>query len=184
MSSSLVQDRLPGTNEAGNTLTSSTGSGDVQYQTRMNRKPPKQRLDLGLDPEDVIAGRVRAPAARELIELICAVNPTGRDLAVGETARRYTRKSRLQSILIRHFAEDLAVAPDPHEPGVVSPRQERARGRRSRRRRRGRGRGAGAGSRAPRAPRPRARLDALAERASRWLDTALGEAWPTPAGGF
>ncbi len=29
-----------------------------------------------------------------------------------------------------------------------------------------------------------ARLDALAERASRWLDTALGEAWPTPAGGF
>ena len=29
-----------------------------------------------------------------------------------------------------------------------------------------------------------ARLDALAERASRWLDATLGEAWPMPAGGF
>lgn len=30
----------------------------------------------------------------------------------------------------------------------------------------------------------RARLDALAERATRWLDATLGEAWPMPAGGL
>jgi hypothetical protein len=83
----------------------------------MNRKPPKQRL--GLDPEDVIAGRVDLPA-RDLIDMIRTVNPTGRDLAAKEVAQRYTRKSRLQSLLIRRFADDLVVAPEPHEPGVVS----------------------------------------------------------------
>jgi hypothetical protein len=62
----------------------------------MIRKPTKQRLD----PEDVIAGRVRPPPARELIELIRDVNPTGRDLAAKEVARRYAQKSRLQSVLM------------------------------------------------------------------------------------
>jgi hypothetical protein len=83
---------------------------------RMIRKPAKPRLD----PDDVIAGRGRPPPARELIELIRDINPTGRDLAAKEIARRYALKSRLQSVLIRRFAEDLVVAPDPHEPGVVS----------------------------------------------------------------
>lgn len=82
----------------------------------MIRKPAKPRLD----PDDVIAGRGRPPAARDLIELIRDVNPTGRDLAAKEIARRYTQKSRLQSVLIRRFADDLVVTPDPDEPGVVS----------------------------------------------------------------
>ena len=84
----------------------------------MTKKPAKQRLD----PEDVIAGRGRPLLARELIELIRDVNPTGRDLPAKEIARRYAQKSRLQSVLIRRFADDLVVAPDPDEPGVVSVR--------------------------------------------------------------
>jgi hypothetical protein len=72
-----------------------------------------------LDPDDVIAGRGAPPGARELIELIRAENPTGLELHAKETARRYTREARLQSLLIDRFAKDLEVAPDPREPGVV-----------------------------------------------------------------
>lgn len=72
-----------------------------------------------LDPDDVLAGRGKAPGARELIELIRTENPTGLDLSAKETARRYARKARLQSLLIDRFAEDLEVALDPREPGVI-----------------------------------------------------------------
>ncbi len=80
-----------------------------------DHKPSARRID----PDDVLAGRGKPPAARDLIELIRAENPTGLDLPAKETARRYTRKARLQSLLIDRFADDLEVAPDPHEPGVV-----------------------------------------------------------------
>lgn len=80
-----------------------------------DHRPSARRID----PDDVLAGRGKPPAARDLIELIRAENPTGLDLPAKETARRYTRKARLQSLLIDRFADDLEVAPDPHEPGVV-----------------------------------------------------------------
>src|SRR5438552_665869 len=69
--------------------------------------------------EDVLAGRVQ-PDARELLRLIHAVNPTGRDLAKDEIARRYDIKARLQSLLVRHFSGDLDVVADATDPGVVS----------------------------------------------------------------
>lgn len=72
-----------------------------------------------LDLDDVLAGRGKPPSARDLIELIRATNPTGLALKAKDTARRYAQKSRLQSLLIDQFAEDLEVALDPHEPGVV-----------------------------------------------------------------
>ena len=42
--------------------------------------------------EDVLAGHVQ-PDARELLRLIHAVNPTGRDLAEDEVARSYDLKA-------------------------------------------------------------------------------------------
>jgi len=81
-----------------------------------DRKPTKSRLDL----DDILAGRGRPPAARELIAWIHEVNPTGQALPAAETARRYGVKSRLQSLLIRDFGDEIDVAPEPREPGVVS----------------------------------------------------------------
>jgi len=78
----------------------------------------KKRPHRSLDPEDVIAGRVR-PEARELVALLRDVNPTGLGLDRRETARRYALKSRLQSVLVTRFRDDVEVRPEPHEPGVV-----------------------------------------------------------------
>jgi hypothetical protein len=78
-----------------------------------------------LDPEDVIAGRMKT-GPRELALLIRTVNPTGLDLSPNETARRYVQKSRLQSLLITRFRDDIEVRAEPAprhpqgEPGVVS----------------------------------------------------------------
>jgi hypothetical protein len=81
-----------------------------------NRKPHQSRLD----PDDVLAGRGRAPSAPELCALIREVNPTGLALPAAETARRYAVKSRLQSQLVRRFGDEVVVTPEPREPGVVS----------------------------------------------------------------
>lgn len=72
-----------------------------------------------LDPEGVLSGRV-TPSLDGLLELIHRVNPTGRDRDPREEQARYTQKARLQSLLVRRFAEDLAVEPDPRNEGVVS----------------------------------------------------------------
>ena len=78
-----------------------------------------KRGNRHLDLDDVLAGRGKPPSARDLIELIRTTNPTGLSLKANDTARRYAEKSRLQSLLIDRFAEDLEVTLDAHEPGVV-----------------------------------------------------------------
>jgi hypothetical protein len=77
------------------------------------QKNPHRRLD----PDDVLEGRVR-PGAREILALIHDVNPSGYDLPPKESARRYAQKSRLQSLLVRRFADEIQVEPGD-EPGVV-----------------------------------------------------------------
>lgn len=70
-------------------------------------------------PDDVIAGRAHL-RARDLCSLIHDVNPSGRPLPPAEAARRYAQKSRLQSILIREFAAETEVRPEPNKEGVIS----------------------------------------------------------------
>jgi hypothetical protein len=66
---------------------------------------------------ELLDGHVR-PGAKELLDCIHAINPTGRALGAADERRRYELKARLQSLLIRNFAEELVVVPDA--PGVVS----------------------------------------------------------------
>lgn len=70
-----------------------------------------------LDPDAVLAGKER-PSAPELLDLIHRENPTGRALGAREEEARYARKARLQSLLVRRFAEELSVVPDGE--GTVS----------------------------------------------------------------
>lgn len=70
-------------------------------------------------PADVLTGRVRVDA-RDLIALIREVNPTGLDLDRKETAQRYVLKSRLQSMLVRVFPDEIDAVEKDDEPGVVS----------------------------------------------------------------
>lgn len=85
----------------------------------------KGRATRGWDSRDiedearaVVAGRLTLPA-HDLLALIHAVNPTGRELAPRDAARRYALKSSLQSVLVRRFREDLVVHPDPAQPGTA-----------------------------------------------------------------
>lgn len=66
----------------------------------------------------VLAGGVR-PSAAELVELIRQINPTGRGLPAKETQRRYQLKSRLQSLLLRRFGEDVEILVEPGREDVV-----------------------------------------------------------------
>ena len=79
---------------------------------------------------DALEGR-RAVDVRRLIELIRAVNPTGQELPAADAQRRYTLKSRLQSLLVRRFGDELTrqnvrqptkprPAADPAEAQVVA----------------------------------------------------------------
>lgn len=72
-----------------------------------------------LDPEDVLAGRIKIGVV-ELLDLIHRVNPTGRELGAREAELRYAQKARLQSLLVRRFGPDLSVVPDPASEGTVS----------------------------------------------------------------
>ena len=73
-----------------------------------------------LSSDDVLAGRAR-PDVRDLIELIHDVNPSGHEhLSAREIAGRYAVKSRLQSLLVRRFADDLGVEPVRGEPHLVT----------------------------------------------------------------
>jgi hypothetical protein len=80
--------------------------------------PKHKKARRRLDPDEVLDGRSR-PDAHELMALIHEVNPSGHDhLPARETARRYAQKSRLQSLLIRRFADDILVEPTD-DPGVI-----------------------------------------------------------------
>jgi hypothetical protein len=81
------------------------------------RRGPDDRKRL--DPEDVLAGRVKVGAG-ELLDLIHRVNPTGRELGARDAELRYAQKARLQSLLVRRFGAELSVAPDPAGDGTVS----------------------------------------------------------------
>ena len=72
-----------------------------------------------LEPEDVLAGRVKVGAI-ELLDLIHRVNPTGRELHTREEELRYAQKSRLQSLLVRRFGPELTVEADPEREDTVS----------------------------------------------------------------
>lgn len=70
--------------------------------------------------EDVLAGRAR-PDVRDLLDLIRSVNPSGHEhLPAREIAGRYAVKSRLQSLLVRRFGDDLVVEPVRGEPHLVT----------------------------------------------------------------
>lgn len=71
------------------------------------------------EADDILAGRAK-PQARHLLRLIHAVNPTSMDVSEKERARRYLIKSKLQSMLIRQFPEDLVVSADPVSARVSS----------------------------------------------------------------
>ncbi len=79
----------------------------------------KARKDALNDAEDLLSGRTPL-TARRLAETIHAVNPTGRALSPAETDRRYALKSRLQSLLIERFANEVGIDTDPENPGVVA----------------------------------------------------------------
>jgi hypothetical protein len=69
------------------------------------------------DANDVLTGRI-SMGAGELLECIHAINPTGRGLGPADERRRYQLKSRLQSLLIRKFQDDIVVTADTR--GVVA----------------------------------------------------------------
>jgi hypothetical protein len=79
----------------------------------------KKGRRVPLDPEAVLTGRVRPPAL-SLLELIRDVNPTGRGLSAEQAARRYIQKSRLQSLFVTRFRDEIDVHASLDEPGVVS----------------------------------------------------------------
>ena len=81
---------------------------------------PKRRHPSELpDAEDVLAGRAHADA-RTLLRMIHAVNPTGRAMAGKSREQRYSLKSRLQSLLVRDYADDLEVQRDPRDENLVT----------------------------------------------------------------
>lgn len=60
------------------------------------------------------------PELKRLASLIRDVNPTGRELSPLETRARYALKSRLQSLLIRTYRDELRVVPDARGEHTVS----------------------------------------------------------------
>ena len=70
-----------------------------------------------LDPENVLHGRA-APDAVALCALVREANPSGRDLSPREQARGYALKSRLQSLLVRRFSEQIEVVLERDGGGI------------------------------------------------------------------
>lgn len=64
--------------------------------------------------------RGSTPSAPELIQLIHEVNPSGRELNDEVERRRYRLKSRLQSLLVSRFHEQVEVLPVPESRDIVS----------------------------------------------------------------
>src|SRR5215831_10282444 len=78
-------------------------------------RPLEARAEEALRP----GASIEAP---ELIQLIHEVNPSGHELKAEAERWRYQLKSRLQSLLIARFKEQLEVAPLPASPDRPSPR--------------------------------------------------------------
>lgn len=87
----------------------------VGQSGRRSRSPFESRRPSDIDR--VLAGQ-RMPSAREMIGLIHDVNPTGRESDKREAARRYAIKTRLQSLLLQRFADEMEVLPGDKE-GIV-----------------------------------------------------------------
>lgn len=95
-----------------------TERGGTRIPSREERMAHTGRCsERRMDLDRVLAGHV-SPTARELIALIHEVNPTGRESDKREAVRRYAIKTRLQSLLIERFSDELAVVADAQE-GVV-----------------------------------------------------------------
>ncbi len=84
-----------------------------------HRKGKVRKWNPTEEAQAVVSGRVRADAGR-LFRLIHEVNPTGMDLPSAEQEKLYALKSGLQSLLVRHFSDDLDVERAPRGEGVVS----------------------------------------------------------------
>ncbi|MGC4114108.1 MAG: hypothetical protein QM765_05670 [Myxococcales bacterium] len=80
------------------------------------RASPRSLRDCERLAESILRGRVEAEP-RQLLDVIHAVNPTGHGLDTAETQRRYALKSRLQSLLVRRFRDDLVI--EPEADGIV-----------------------------------------------------------------
>ncbi|MBI2392044.1 MAG: hypothetical protein HYV09_20800 [Deltaproteobacteria bacterium] len=76
----------------------------------MSTKPPSA--------DDLLAGRAQ-PTASSLLRCIHEINPTARGLSRREEERRYALKARLQSLLVRHHADDLDVEVDARDRRLV-----------------------------------------------------------------
>ncbi len=84
-------------------------------------KKPNHRRWLTLEERAEQALKPGAvPNAPDLILLIHEVNPSGRELNGEVERRRYRLKSRLQSLLISRFREQVEVVPVPESRDVVS----------------------------------------------------------------
>jgi hypothetical protein len=107
--------------------------------------------------QDVLAGRLRV-SVTELFDLIHDVNPTGR-MEEREARREYEVKSRLQSLLVRSFGDELRVTAEPDGTIAIAHRYSSRDG-------------------------CHARLDALDDAARSWirwqLDTAEAPSAPAP----
>lgn len=67
------------------------------------------------------------PDLDELLDMIRAVNPSRLGLSSGDRAQRYALKAHLQSLLIRHYYEHIAVFPTSRV-GVIGLRRREGRG--------------------------------------------------------
>lgn len=86
----------------------------------MSRHGKTRRLDRRAPAaEDVLSGAV-APSLEQLLRLIHAVNPTGAGVSPAEASHRYALKTRLQSLLVRRFPDQIEVVPETSQPGLVS----------------------------------------------------------------
>lgn len=96
----------------------------------MSKRPPSPTTatpqQLLQRARSVLDG-VDTPDFTGLIELIHAINPTGRGLPGAERDERYALKRQLQSLLIRHHGPQLVVQVDPNGARVVGLRHLRAR---------------------------------------------------------
>jgi hypothetical protein len=86
----------------------------------VSRHGKTRRLDRRAPAaEDVLSGAA-TPSIEQLLRLIHTVNPTGAGVPPAEASRRYALKTRLQSLLVRRFPDQIEVVPEASQPGLVS----------------------------------------------------------------
>ena len=72
----------------------------------------------GIDPHEVLAGRVEVDAGL-LLDLIHRINPTGLGVSGAQQRSRYQLKSRLQSLLVERFTDELVFEAEPGSDKVA-----------------------------------------------------------------